>query len=58
MNIQKLNSTYSYIWMFMTKNSLKDKTILHIVNFKPNVSGNGMMSKDGFWKDVYKWNSS
>lgn len=44
--------------MFMTKNSLKDKTILHIVNFKPNVSGNGMMSKDGFWKDVYKWNSS
>ena len=44
--------------MFMTKNSLNDKIILHTANFKSNVGRKGIISKDGFWKDVYKWNSS
>lgn len=34
--------------MFMTKNSLNDKNNLHTANFKSNVCGTGIISKDGF----------
>lgn len=34
--------------MFMTKNSLNDKTVLHTANFKSNVRGKAITSKDEF----------